>query len=205
MSGNLVDGVLTIPIRAPWVELPAADEDASAAISDIVATAGLAPDSVAARRLAWSISKVLAVAAAMPAGRRSAYALIEDPAAGRVDALLTYRVSRVTEGAAANYLEAARSFTGTPEVEVLQRTVETIDLPAGPAVLSHDFTLPVQRGGVLEPALDRFFLTLFPSGGETGIEFTLLTPNLALFENHGDYLVSLVRGEDPAIPGRVEA
>lgn len=205
MSGNLVDGVLTIPIRAPWVQLPGEGEDAVGAIAAIVAHAGLAVDSIAARRLTWSLGKVVEVAGAMPAGRRTSYALIEDPAAGRVDALLTYRVSRVTEDAAANYLEAARSFTGTPEVEVIHRTVEPIELPAGDAILSHDFTLPVQRGGVLDPALDRFFLTLFPSGGETGIEFTLLTPNLALFDNDGDYLVSLVRGEDPALPGRVDA
>lgn len=200
MSGGILsDGILTVQVPAGWIALPGQDEDAGARIAEIVDGLDFGEDrDEPAGRLAAALGTVTAIAAALPAGARRSFAFVIAPHTGRVEAMLSMRVSRITPGAYDNYLIAARSFSGDESTEVIRRTVEEVELPTGRGVLSHDFTLPVAPEGVPNPAMERTFLALFPHGGETGVEFTLLTQNLALFSDTGAYLMALAAGEDPS-------
>ena len=201
MSGGILsDGILTVQVPAGWVALPGQDDDADTRIAEILDGLDFGEDRAEpAGRLAAALGTVTALAAALPAGARRSFAFVIAPHTGRVEALLSMRVSRITPGAYDNYLVAARSLSGDEGTEVIRRTVEEVDLPTGRGVLSHDFTLPVAREGVPNPAMERTFLALFPHGGETGVEFTLLTQNLALFSDTGAYLMALAAGEDPSV------
>ncbi len=198
---NLDRGILTIPIREAWIELPEPEADIEAAIQAILERFEFGSDADARRRLGASLRTVHTVASALPSGARRNNALVLSPSSGRVEALLSLRVSRTVPGSYAEYLAAARALTGDERIEIIQRTVEEIDLPAGPAVLSRDFALPRSDGGVADPAMERAFLALFLADHDTVTEFTLLTQNLALFTDAGGYLSSLAAGENPPLPG----
>jgi hypothetical protein len=192
---NLKDGLLVVAVDERWIELPATQDDADARIAEIIGTFDV--DAEAAARLDYSLRTVLAVAFALPAGARRSYALITDATSG-VQALLSMRVSRVAPEAYDDYLATATRLESNDELELIHRTVDEVVLPAGRGVLSRDFTLPKTTEGVPDPAMERTFLALFPTDADTAVEFTLLTQNLALFENAGDYLLALAANENPS-------
>lgn len=197
---DTVDDQLHVELSGAWFALPAPDEDAEAAIQGIVTTLGPL-DEAADREVRAGLAAVIPLAHSLAPGSRISHALIPNPASGRVQALLSVRLTRITPDAHANYLAAARAYAGGPGVEVINRVVEEVRLPVGPGVLSRDFTLPIEREGVPDPVLERCFLAVFPEGFETAVEFTLLTQNLALFDDTGSYLMALAAGERVREPG----
>lgn len=201
---NLKDGFLTIPLGSMWVQLPQADENVDERVDQIVEELKLGVDDAASRSLASALRTVTGVAAGLPAGARESHALVISPSAGRVEALLSIRVSKVTSDAYDNYLRIAREFKGNDTSELINRVVEEIDLPIGRSVLSRDFVLPTSDSGVPDPAMERVFLAVFPVEFENAVELTLLTQNLALFPDASSYLVSLAMGENPVLIGMEE-
>ena len=200
---NVNDGVLVIAIGDVWTELPAEVDGAEEGIRQIVAGFAL-DDESAERRLEHALGAVARVALELPAGARRNYALVPAPHSGTVEALLSMRVSRVTADAYDNYLAAASGLESDDRLEVIRRTVDEVVLPSGRGVLSRDFTLPVGAGGVPDPAMERTFLALFPDGGDSAVEFTLLTQNLALFSDAGEYLLALAANENPTVTETTE-
>jgi hypothetical protein len=195
------EGVMQLPLSGAWFRLPDQGDDVAAGIGALLAELGPLEEDPT-RELEAGIRIVTGLAHALAPGARTSHALILQPDSGRVQALLSIRLSRVTPEAYDNYLSAARVFSGDDSVEVIKRNVEEVELPDGRGILSHDFTLAVQREGVADPALERCFLAYFPTGFETAIEFTLLTQNLALFEDAPSYLMAVAAGERPVVPGR---
>lgn len=194
---NVKDGVLVVEIDGSWTELPAGPDGADERLAEIIG--GFELDESAAGRLERSLRLVMAVAANLPAGARRSYALVPDPTSGSAQALLSLRVSRVTPDAYDNYLAAARALESDDKLEVIRRTIDEVVLPAGRGVLSRDFTLARVTEGVPDPATERTFLALFPTDADTAVEFTLLTQNLALFADAGEYLLALAANEKPTI------
>lgn len=204
MTDNIRDDQLRVELGGAWFALPAAGEQIDPALDELVAT--FEPlEEEPRRQLRGGLGAVTRLAHSLAPGARTSYALVLNPESGRVQALLSIRLSRVTPDAYANYLAAAREYAGDARVEVVNRVVEEVRLPAGPSILSRDFTLPIEREGVPDPALERCFLAVFPEGYETAVEFTLLTQNLALFDDAGSYVMALAAGERPNIPGHEEA
>lgn len=190
------NGILKVLLREAWIELPAAHGE----MVDVVEGLSIESDG-SAQRLRGALETAINIVRDLPDGSRSSHALVLQPESGQVDALLSMRVSRVTSNAYENYLVAARSFSGSETIDVLNRTVGETVIPTGRAILSQDFTLPITAEGIPDPAMERAFLALFPEGGETAIEFTLMTQNLALFADASAYLMSLASGENPLLPG----
>lgn len=193
---NVVDGILNIAVGESWIPLPAENADHVEAIRQLVESFGL-DDDLTARRLGFALDMVMRVAHELPAGARKSYALVPSPHSGMVEALLSMRVSRVTTDAYENYLAAASTLESNERLEVIRRSVDEVVLPAGRGVLSRDFTLPRAVQGVPDPAMERTFLALFPDDSDSAVEFTLLTHNLALFSDAGEYLLALAANENP--------
>lgn len=195
-------GELAVSLREAWIELPEPGDDADAHIDEIVARFELHDRADDERRLGAALRSVLRAAEGLPAGApRQNNALVLSPTAGRVEALLSLRIHRVTPDAYDNYLAAAQSYEGDGRAEVIEREVEEVRLTTGRAIISHDFLLSRSVEGVVDPALERTFLTLFLDDAAAAAEFTLLTQNLALFRDAREYLTSLAQGEDPPLPG----
>lgn len=203
MTDNVRDDQLQIELGPAWLLLPDADENVDAAIEAMI-TALEPLDHEPRRQLRGGLAAVSRLAHSLAPGSRVSHVFVPNPATGRVQALLSIRVSRVTAEAYDNYLAAAQTYRGDDRVEVVNRVVEEVRLPAGRGVLSRDFTLAIEREGVPDPALERCFLAVFPEGYETAVEFTLLTQNLALFDDAGSYLLALAAGERPSIAGLEE-
>jgi hypothetical protein len=198
---NVDHDQLRIALGGAWFALPARGDDVEGGIAALLDELGPLEEE-ATRQLTAGLRIVTGVAHGLAPGSRTDHALILDPSSGRVQALLSIRLVRVVPDAYANYLAAARSYDGDEHTEVVNRTVEEVELPVGRGILSRDFTLPRTREGIPDPALERCFLVVFPTGYETAAEFTLLTQNLALFDDAGSYLLAVAAGENPRIPGR---
>lgn len=190
---GIQNDTLRFVLAEQWHELAASDVEAEAHNAAIIESFDL-DDENARRNLEAGLRAVTRIAFGLPQGVRTSHALVLHPASGRVEALLSARLSRVTPEGFDNYLVAARALQSDESTEVIRRAVDEVTIPAARAVLSSDFTLPLQREGVVAPAMERAFLAVFPEGYETVVEFALFTQNLALFENAGDFLVGLASG-----------
>jgi hypothetical protein len=195
------EGVMQVPLSGSWFRLPGSDDDLEAGVDAVLAEVGPL-DEEATRQLRAGLGVVARLAHSLAPGARMSHALILEPDSGRVQALLSIRLSRVTSAAYDNYLAAAKAFSGDKRVEVIKRIVEEVQLPEGRGILSHDFSLATEREGIADPALERCFLAYFPTGFDTAVEFTLLTQNLALFDDAPAYLMAVAAGERPLVPGR---
>ena len=174
-----------------WKPLPAAGTDAESAVETIVAGFALT-DSLAAA-LTLAISRASDYANALAPGERRSFALIGDPLLARVDAVLSVRLSRVASDAYEQYLALAQGATeANPAVEVIDRTLLEVDLPAGRAIASHDFTLNRHEDGVPQPALERALVALFIGDAPALIEFSLAAQDLTVFEDMTGYLLGVV-------------
>jgi len=195
---ELIDGAIVVELSTSWIELPAPGPDAASALAELVAGLEI-PAEEARDRLARSLASVLAITAELAPGERRSHALILAPTTGRVDAILSMRVVMVVPEAYDNYLAAARALEGRDDVELLNHVVEEVALPLGRAILTRDFIQPVSDGGVPAPATERGFLAVFVDGHDFAAEFTVLTQNLALFDDLGSYLMALASGENPPL------
>lgn len=197
--GVVEDEVIVLPIRPEWVRLPSNESgDPTAAVDELAAE--LTSDEAAGRGLRIGLTAVIALARRLAPGPRRSYALVRSPESGWVDALLTFRLVGRGDVTVDRYFAGASAPLEGEGIDVVNRTVERVRLPAGEAVVSHDFTLAVDGEGVGNPALERAFLALFPDGMDTVVEFSLLTQNLALFDDAALFLVRFAAGENPETP-----
>lgn len=193
-------GVLAIRLRPQWLRLSIHDEDPEAGLIGTVASLDLRREE-SIERLTYSLRSVSAVAASLPPGNRDSSALVRNPASGRVDALLSIRVTSTVDGDYDRYLAAAQRPVGSDTVEVIKREVQELVVIGVRCVASHDFTLPIETEGVASPAQERTFLAMFSDDNSTCVEFALLTQDFALFVDSVSYLVAVAAGENPQTPG----
>ena len=193
--------ILAIHLRPEWKELPADGRDAWVEET----AAGFDIDDEARLRLSRSLEAAVRNLDALAPGSRRSFALVVAPELGRVDAVLSVRYSQVTQDAYANYLAAARAVTSTETVELLNRKVEEVLVPAGPAVVVSDILVPARTGAFAPAATERAFLAVFPEGWATAMDFTYLSQNLGALDDAAEYLVGIASGQNPALRGTEDA
>lgn len=190
-------GRFEVEIPAGWHKLPAAQnaEATAEAVSAIVAS--LAVDLEAGGRLAQALTAVTAVANAPRQQQRTHWALVPDPSAGRVEALLSLGSIVGGTGSVEKYLEAATVNLDGPDsdpanpAELVNRTVAERVLAVGRTVTVHDFVIEPTAGGVADPAVERAIVAIFPERAARGIEMSIVTQNLAWFDDITGYLVDI--------------
>jgi len=143
-------------------------------------------------------------ARSLSAGQRMSFALVREPSTARVDALLSWRLSEVEEGAAARYLAAARALTSTDQVELVNPSAVEATVPIGPAIVVHDIAY-TRTPGVQTPARERCTVAIFPTGTSACLEITVSTIELSLFDDLPDYVLRLAAGEEIGVPGYRES
>lgn len=136
-------------------------------------------------------------------GERRSFALVRNPALGRVDALLSWRFSRIEGDVYDQYLALARSQESTERVELVNQRVLEYALPAGRAIAIHD-VLIIRDGGLLQPARERCTVALFADAAPALLELHIATLDLSLFDDLVEYAMALVAGEQPGVPGQLE-
>jgi len=136
-------------------------------------------------------------------GERRSFALVRQPKLGRVDALLSWRYSRVADGVYDQYLELARNQKSTETVELVNQRVLEYTVPAGRAIAIHDVLL-IRDGGLIQPARERCTVALFIDAEPVLVELHLATMDLSLFDDIVEYSIALISGENPGVPGLLE-
>jgi hypothetical protein len=187
-NGTARDYHISIPEN--WLLLPTPGDDIVAYLTEVVRGFDLPEE--AAARLQFGLSNLTRLAHSKPAGARAYWALVRMPSSGRVDALVGLTMLVNDHGALERYRSAASAESRDGAVELVKRTVADREFPAGPAVVVHDFTLERAAGGVADPALERAFVTLFPAFSTKVFEFSLITQDLALFDDASEYLSEVV-------------
>ncbi|MCU1515052.1 MAG: hypothetical protein JWO10_2142 [Microbacteriaceae bacterium] len=176
-----------ISLPAEWYQLPGS-RNTGDALAAIVSGFDL-PDETA-ERVKFALQNVNGVSFEAPG--RSNFALIRNPASGRVDAIMSISFPRQSAQSLADYREAARSVIPIAGLEQVERTVSEYPLPAGPAIVVHEFVLPRTDGGVSDPAVERAIVALFPDGFDSFFEFSIKTQDLTVFEDAAEYLLDIV-------------
>jgi len=133
-------------------------------------------------------------------GERQSFALVRDPATGRVDALLSWRFGEAPEGAYEHLLTSARAQESTDDVELVNPSVVETRVPLGRAIMVHDIAY-TRTAGVQRPARERCIVAIFPDGTEALLELTVSTVDLSLFDDLPDFLLRLAAGEAVPAPG----
>ncbi|MGL4339156.1 MAG: hypothetical protein ACRCSP_01850 [Rhodoglobus sp.] len=136
-------------------------------------------------------------------GERLSFALVRRPESGRVDALLSWRFSRIDGDVYDEYLSLARSQKSTERVELVNQRVLEFTLRHGRAIAIHDI-LVIREGGILQPARERCTVGFFIESESALIELHLATLDLSLFDDIVGYAMALLAGENPAVPGYLE-
>ncbi|MEO8093318.1 MAG: hypothetical protein ABI632_00165 [Pseudolysinimonas sp.] len=175
----------SISIPAGWSLLPGKAH--AEQIDTIVAGFEVAAET--AERLRFALGNVNDIALHAPG--RVNWALVSDPASGRVDAMMSLSFPKQDQDSYAAYRTAVDAVKSTEEFEQVERTVIEKPLPAGPAIVVHEFVLPRTEGGVPDPAVERAIVAMFPAGFESFFEFALMTQDLAVFEDAAEYLVDI--------------
>ena len=136
-------------------------------------------------------------------GERRSFALVRQPEIGRVDALLSWRYSRVTDGVYDQYLALARDQASSATVELVNQRVLEYAMPAGRAIAIHDVLL-IRDGGLIQPARERCTVALFIDEEPVLVELHLATMDLSLFDDIVEYAIVLISGDNPGVPGMLE-
>ena len=170
--------VLKLP--ADWHPLDGETEGEHRAFADLVANFEV--DVATASRLLIALDSVWSAASSSKRNGGRTWALVRDPQSGNVDAILTSDIRVLTEGFGFDkYLDlVTESAKSTDSLEVVNRTFLTTQLPAGPAIVVHDFVLPLEMNGVQDPATERVICAIFPLGWNVMAEFAVVTQNLVL-------------------------
>jgi hypothetical protein len=132
------------------------------------------------------------------------FALVRDVTTARADALLSWRLSEVDEGAYERYLASARELASTDAVELVNPSAEEASVPIGRAIVVHDIAY-TRTPGVQNPARERCTVAVFPDGTAALLEITVSTIELSLFDDLPDYVLRLASGEQPGVPGYRES
>ncbi|CAN5369095.1 hypothetical protein BH09ACT5_BH09ACT5_16330 [soil metagenome] len=176
-----------IGVPEDWYELPL-DESEAVALAESFSVAQETAD-----RLVTASLGARNYVRTRPNPQRHAWGLIRNPSSGRVDAVLTLGFYRVEAGAVAAYAERVRGLpTAVGGVELIRQVVEETVLPDGPAAVVTDFALDNAVEGREASALERATVFYVPGQHAAGFEFSLVTHDLALFTDIGNYLLDLV-------------
>jgi hypothetical protein len=179
-----------ISIPTIFWRLPSVGSSVDEQLAEIIA--GVELDTDASNRLFHALRSVTRVAHERPSATKTDWALVRSPQSGRVEALLSLEILRRTEGGQERYRAAVQAEAQVVAgVELMKRDVSERDLPAGPAIIVHDFVLPITDGGVADPAVERSVVTLFAVDFDKVLEFTLVTQDLGLFDDAAEYLVQI--------------
>jgi len=189
--------VFEVDIPEGWHELPpnGTPEATTAAIERIVGVIGATGET--RDQLVHALSAVSAVAQSPARGGRPHWAFVPRPSSGRVEALLSLGRIAGSSSEADDYRDAASVNLDGPDAdpqnpaELVNRTVTEHPLPVGRAIAIHDFVIEPTAGGIADPAVERAIVALFPDRAARGIEMSIVTQNLAWFEDITGYLVDI--------------
>jgi len=179
-----------------WIALAPEGADPSAWVEAYLDGLTTQPTAIARAQLRYGLLSLIDMAAGMRPGKRYSFAFVEDPTVGLVRALLSLQMLRVTGDAFENYRARLETSTDSETVEVINRTVQRVELAAGSAWLMHDFTLSALPEAIPDPALERAVLGLFVRDADVMIEFSMYAQDLAVFDNMPQYLVDIVAALD---------
>lgn len=191
--------LLTFEFEVPagWHKLPSEAEATADGVAAIVE--GLTEPGDSRDQLARALSAVSAHAQAPQRHGRPHWAFIPDPSTSRVEALLSVGDIPGDAEAYERYLALAQvdldvaddSAPGNP-AELINRTTSESRLALGKAVAIHDFVIQPSNGGVGDPAVERAIVALFPDRAARAIECSIVTQNMAQFEDITKELVDIV-------------
>jgi hypothetical protein len=142
-------------------------------------------DERSAAALTVNVERVRSFVAGLP-GERDAWVLLhEEP---HVKAVLTMRGYPTSADGRSELVEDLHAPALAGDIDVINRTVREIDLPAGLAVETHDFSIAHDFETGTRPASERATVTIFAPGGVWAVDFMLVTQDLILFEDSLEYL-----------------
>jgi len=184
-------------IPAGWIRLPqdaSSTHDAVAAIAGSITEAGETRD-----QLVRALTAVTAIALAPARHGRPHWAYVPDPSTGRVEAILSIGDIPGAPTDYDRYLALARVDLDQPEApvvgypaELINRTIDERLVAVGRLIAIHDFVIQPTAGGVSDPAVERAIVALFPGRAARGVECSIVTQNLAQFDDVTSYLVDIV-------------
>ena len=191
---------LTLDLHAAW--WPLGDGSATPeVVADAVIEDAALPESPEREALRAQLVGVGRLAAGLPSGSRWSWALVRDPRIGRAEALLSVRASATEGDLYARYLTEAGERVSTETTELIQpRVLETV-VPGGRVIVTRDFTRRVVREGVMPPVMERCTAGVFLNDENALLEITLITPDLALFDDIVDYVLNLASEKPSGAPG----
>lgn len=174
-------------LPAEWIPLPEATDFENR--GDMFA--GL--DQPSMRALELNVERVGEFVAGLPA-HRDAWVLLRRRGIG---AVLTLHGHPAPEGGTSDLIEALRVAAIDPAIDVLNRTVRLVSIPAGDAIETHDFSIAHDFDSGTRPATERATVTIFPPTGHWVVDLMLVTQDLLLFEDSLDYLHSIAETVHP--------
>lgn len=145
----------------------------------------------AAQQLRGSLSNAIEFLRLNGAESKQSWVYIRDGSSGRVDAVVTMEFFSVGEEDKEKYVAAFRGSDQPPGAEVINRRVQLAELPNGEAVVVHDFLLDDSESNPAVPALERAIVGVFSRERAPMVEFTVLTQDLALFEDITEFAVMM--------------
>ncbi|MET0989247.1 MAG: hypothetical protein ABWY54_01230 [Glaciihabitans sp.] len=191
--------LLTFEFEVPagWHKLPADATSTTEAVGAIAER--LTEPGETREQLERSLAAVSAQAQSPRRQGRPHWGYVPDPSTGRVEALLSVGDIPGDPGAYERYLELARVDLDAAEppqqgnpAELINRTTSEFRLPEGKVVAIHDFVIQPTLGGVGDPAVERAIVALFPDRAARAVECSIVTQNMAQFEDVTQYLVDIV-------------
>lgn len=191
---------LTLDLHPAW--WPLGDGSATPqVVADAVIEDAALPESPEREALRAQLVGVGHLAAGLPAGSRWSWALVQDPMAARAEALLSVRFSPTEGDLYARYIEEAGLRASTETTELIEPRVVEARVPGGRVVVTHDFTRRIMKEGVQPPVMERCTAGVFLDGEDALLEITLITPDLALFDDMVAYVLNLAAEQPSGVPG----
>jgi len=195
---------LTLSIDRAWWPLGDGSDPVEAVLDVLIEH--LAPDLPTAEEQALRASLAVYAdwAASLSSGQRNSFALVRDPARGRADALLSWRLGEIPADGYERFLASARAMHSDSVVELVNPTVSEVELPVGRAIVVHDIAYS-RTPGVQRPARERCIVAIFPTDEPVLLELSVSTIDLSLFDDLPDYVLRLASGEELGVPGYRES
>jgi len=187
---TLPSGAFALP--EGWQLLPARDVEPSEWVEAYLDELVVQPSALIRAQLRYALMTVIDLTLRMPEGARHNFALIGEPLDGVVHSVLSMQKLHVTNDAYANLLHRTQNPLPADGLEALNRTVEEITLPAGRAIVMHDFVVTTEFESIPEPATERTTLALFIDGTDTMLDFAMYAQDLAAFDDMPAYLIEIV-------------
>lgn len=187
---ELPGSVFTLP--RGWQLLPVAEVDASEWVESYLDALPQQPTALIRAHLRFSLMTAIDMLHRLPGTARRNFALIPQPLDGVVRSLLSMQKVQVTGNTYDSLLDRMQNPPAADGLEAINRTVDEIMLPAGRAIVMHDFVVSTDFESVPEPATERATLSLFLDGTDTMLEFAMYAQDLAAFESMTAYLIDLV-------------